>query len=103
MARVGDREQPLSANEREILARVRNFAPAQQELIIDLLDFLERRREFQAAAEPTGETFGEVAAEFIGCVDGGPGDLATSPNHMEGYGRTRSVVSLSMPVRWWRC
>jgi hypothetical protein len=29
----------------------------------------------------------DVMKKFCGIVDGGPGDLATNPKHMEGFGR----------------
>jgi Ribbon-helix-helix protein, copG family len=32
-------------------------------------------------------TLYDVAPHVIGCVSGGPGDLASNPKHMEGYGR----------------
>lgn len=32
-------------------------------------------------------SFGDAAREFVGCLDAGPGDLATNPKHLKGFGR----------------
>jgi hypothetical protein len=34
-----------------------------------------------------GLAFYDSAKDLIGCVDGGPGDLADNPKHMERYGK----------------
>lgn len=38
-------------------------------------------------APAEGTSFADAAREFIGCLDGGPGDLATNPRHLKGFGR----------------
>jgi predicted DNA-binding protein len=35
------------------------------------------------------DSFGELAKEYIGSLAGGPGDLATNPKHLKGYGTWR--------------
>jgi hypothetical protein len=40
-------------------------------------------------AAPARGSFAEAAREYIGCVSGGPGDLATNPKHMRDFGRWR--------------
>lgn len=40
-------------------------------------------------AGPERGSFGEMAADFIGTLSGGPGDLATNAKHMKGYGAWR--------------
>jgi hypothetical protein len=35
------------------------------------------------------DSFGELAKDYIGSLTGGPGDLATNPKHMKGYGTWR--------------
>lgn len=32
-------------------------------------------------------SFLEAASEFVGCLEGGPGDLATHKKHREGFGK----------------
>jgi predicted transcriptional regulator len=46
-----------------------------------LLRYLENgeQKDFVSAAD--------LAGDLIGCLDAGPGDLATNPKHMEGFGR----------------
>ncbi len=36
---------------------------------------------------PPPDSFAALAAEFIGCLDGGPSDLSTNPKYMEDYGK----------------
>lgn len=38
---------------------------------------------------PRGASFAEAAREYLGCVEGGPGDLATNPRHLVGLGSWR--------------
>ena len=38
---------------------------------------------------PMKGSFAEQAKKFIGAASGGPGDLATNPKHMEGFGAWR--------------
>jgi hypothetical protein len=37
--------------------------------------------------QPSPSSFAALAKEFIGCVKGGPPDLATNKKHMKGFGR----------------
>lgn len=39
------------------------------------------------AIKPRKGSFLEVARDLIGSLHGGPGDLATNPKHMEGFGK----------------
>lgn len=34
-----------------------------------------------------GASFADAARALIGSLDSGPGDLATNPKHLEGFGR----------------
>ena len=36
---------------------------------------------------PPPDSFAALAAEFAGCLDGGPPDLSTNPKYMEGFGK----------------
>lgn len=36
---------------------------------------------------PNQGSFAEAAKKYLGVVKGGPGDLATNPKHLEGFGR----------------
>ncbi len=45
------------------------------------------REAIERYAPEEGLSFAEAAREFIGSVDLGPGDLATNPKHLKGFGR----------------
>lgn len=45
------------------------------------------REAIERYAPDEGTSFSDVAREFIGCLDGGPGDLATNPKHLKDFGR----------------
>ena len=45
------------------------------------------REALERYAPGEGTSFADAAREFIGCLDGGPGDLATHPRHLKGFGR----------------
>ena len=45
------------------------------------------REAIERYAPAEGVSFADAAREFIGCLDGGPGDLATNPRHLKGFGR----------------
>ena len=42
---------------------------------------------FADEKRPIKGSFAELAGDLIGCIKGGPPDLATNPKYMEGYGR----------------
>lgn len=44
------------------------------------------RHALLAAVHPREVTMEELIGDLVGCVEG-PGDLATNPAHMEGFGR----------------
>ncbi len=45
------------------------------------------REALESYAPGEGLSFSEAARQFIGCLDGGPGDLSTNPKHLKGFGR----------------
>lgn len=58
-----------------------------QDLLIDFIQILKKRYR-EAPVEPEERTsFLEDAAEFAGCVEGGPGDLASNKKHLEELGK----------------
>ncbi len=38
-------------------------------------------------SQPMPGSFGERAQKYIGSLRGGPGDLATNPKHLKGFGK----------------
>jgi len=81
MVQAGDREK-------SIVEKVRSLAPEQQQAVLEFVEFLEYKAGQQAngGEQSQQRSFLEAAQEFIGCVDGGPGDLATNKQHMQGFG-----------------
>jgi hypothetical protein len=71
--------------------------PEKQVEVIDFIQFL-RSRKLQTMSQASHHTaqsgstsaqkgsFLERAKDLIGVVDGAPSDLATHPNHMQGFG-----------------
>ena len=61
-----------------------------QDLLVDFIQILKKRYP-ESAVENKSESnspisFLEDAQEFIGCLEGGTGDLATNKKHLEGFG-----------------
>lgn len=44
------------------------------------------REAIERYAPEEGASFADAAHEFIGSLDSGPGDLATNPRHLKGFG-----------------
>jgi hypothetical protein len=62
-----------------------------QYLLIDFIQIL-RKRYPEVTTQKTAKSdrpssFLEDASEFIGCLEGGPGDLATNKKHLESLGK----------------
>ena len=70
-----------------ILEKLQTLTPQQQQSVIDFIEFLqfkEEKKEF--TEEKNTVSLYEAAKEYIGCVDGGPGDLATNKDYLRGIG-----------------
>lgn len=79
---------PLS---QQVVEGLEALPEADQRQILDFVEFLKSKRQqsnerslVQESEEP--KSFAEVARASIGAVKG-PGDLATNPAYMEGYGQ----------------
>jgi len=62
--------------EKSIAEKVRALTPEQQQAVLEFVEF----REYEAGQQKNGEvrsqhSFLNATGEFVGCVDGGPGDL----------------------------
>lgn len=61
-----------------------------QDLLVDFIQILKKRfPETNTVNRHKSErslSFLEDAQEFIGCLEGGPGDLATNKKYLEGFG-----------------
>ena len=70
-------------DEKTILEKLQTLTPQQQQSVIDFIEFLQFKAEKKEITEEKNTvSFYEAAKEYIGCVDGGPGDLATNKEKM---------------------
>jgi hypothetical protein len=76
---------PLS---QQVVQGIEGLPEADQRQVLDFVEFLRVKRQ-QTEMQLSGKepkSFAEVARASIGAVKG-PGDLATNPAYMEGYGQ----------------
>lgn len=69
---------------------IRSLSEAERQLIYDFIQLLKKSHTLtvsHTSAPVSKPSFLEEAGEFIGCLEGGPGDLATNQTHMEGFGK----------------
>lgn len=74
----------------QIQSDIQTLPPEAQDLLIDFIQLLKKRYP-ETKTENTdvsleSRSFLEDAHEFIGCLEGGPGDLATNKKYLEGFG-----------------
>ncbi|MHC5824154.1 MAG: DUF2281 domain-containing protein [Nostoc sp.] len=78
--------------EQMIIDELKNLSPEKQQEVLSFIEFLQfkeikKQEKLQDKEKEKQVSFLEAAKEYIGCVDGGPGDLATNKKHLEAYGR----------------
>jgi hypothetical protein len=75
--------------------KMRSLPPEKQEEVLNFIEFLQsqiaQKNTNIEQIEPI--SFLETAQQFAGCVDGGPGDLATNKQYLEGLGTELSSES----------
>lgn len=68
--------------------KMRSLPPEKQQEVLDFIEFLQSQLAQKNITieqiEPI--SFLEAAQQFAGCVDGGPGALATNKQYLEGLG-----------------
>ena len=77
---------PATTHSQIILEKLNALTPQQQQEVIDFIEFLQFKAEKKELTEEKTISFYEAAKEYIGCVDGGPGDLATNKDYLRGIG-----------------
>ncbi|TRT84616.1 MAG: hypothetical protein EWV82_08200 [Microcystis aeruginosa Ma_AC_P_19900807_S299] len=77
---------PATTHSQTILEKLNALTPQQQQEVIDFIEFLQFKAEKKELTEEKTISFYEAAKEYIGCVDGGPGDLATNKDYLRGIG-----------------
>lgn len=84
-------------NLNQIQKDIQTLPPEAQDLLIDFIQLLKKRypetKTENTDVSPESRSFLEDAHEFIGCLEGGPGDLATNKKYLEGFG-TSLLISL---------
>lgn len=78
--------------EQIIIDECKKLSPEKQQEVIDFIQLLQykemhKQETLQDKEQEKQVSFLEAAKEFIGCIDAGPGDLATNKKYLEGLGR----------------
>ncbi|MEH2327677.1 hypothetical protein [Nostoc sp.] len=78
--------------EQMIIDEFKKLSTEKQQEVLNFIQFLQFKemQKQEIIEDKEGEkqiSFLEAAKEFIGCVNGGPGDLATNKKYLEGFGR----------------
>ena len=81
----------LAINKKDvILDNLETLTLEQQDTVLDFIEFLrykaQKQEEQQVEEKPPISAY-EAAKEFAGCVDFGPGDLATNKEYLKGMGK----------------
>jgi hypothetical protein len=64
------------------------LSEAEQKLLYDFIQLLKKNHALPSlATSMMRPSFLEEASEFVGCLEGGTGDLATNKAHMQGFGQ----------------
>jgi hypothetical protein len=71
--------------EEQVLEHLRTLPNLQQQEVLNFIIALSQR---PPAITPEGlsQSFTAAAHQYVGCLDGGPSDLSTNPEHMAGFG-----------------
>jgi Protein of unknown function (DUF2281) len=66
--------------------KMRSLPPEKQQEVLDFIEFLQSKLAQQNINQEHQEpiSFLTAAQQLAGCVDGGPGDLATNKQYLEG-------------------
>jgi hypothetical protein len=71
-----------------ILDKIQNLTPQQQQEVINFIEFLQfKAQNPQNIIQNKTNSFLENAKEYIGSVEGGPGDLATNKEYLKNMGK----------------
>lgn len=71
--------------EKKLLDKFRNLTIEQQQTIVDFVEFIDSKNHKSQESQEIS-AYDELQ-EFIGCVDGGNGDLATNKKYLQGFGK----------------
>ncbi len=73
-----------SAIDQIIAEKVKTLSPEKQQQVLDFVEFLQSKSPKVKFKHPDGTPMSvfEAAGDLVGCVDGGPGDLATNKEYL---------------------
>ena len=74
----------------KILEKLQSLTDYQQQEVLDFIEFLQSKTSSVEFKHPDGTPMSayEAADQFAGCVDGGPGDLATNKEYLKKIGKS---------------
>ena len=72
--------------EEQVLEHLRTLPSNQQQEVLNFILFLSQQRKNTLTAAAPSRSFASAAQHYIGSLDGGPSDLSTNPQYMEGFG-----------------
>lgn len=77
----------LAINKKDvILDNLEMLTVEQQDTVLEFIEFLRYQAKQQVEEKQPISAY-EAAQEFAGCVDFGPGDLATNKEYLKGMGK----------------
>ena len=71
--------------EEQVLEHLRTLPSNQQQEVLNFILFLSQQQNTLTPATQT-RSFTAAAQKYVGSLDGGPFDLSTNPQYMEGFG-----------------
>ncbi|AFZ14188.1 hypothetical protein Cri9333_3359 [Crinalium epipsammum PCC 9333] len=75
-------------NSQLMLNEFQNLSAAQQQEVIDFIQFLQYKAAQKNVSELRRISAYEAAQQWAGCVDSGLGDLSTNKDYLEGFGKS---------------
>ncbi len=72
--------------EEQVLEHLRALPSSQQQEVLNFILFLSQQRQNALTPDTPPRSFAAAAQHYIGSLDGGPSDLSTNPQYMEGFG-----------------
>jgi len=75
--------------EQTVVEKLKTLPPEKQQEVLDFVEFLQSRTDRKESNSQEAESVVSaltLAQKWAGCLEGGPPDLSTNKNYMDGYG-----------------
>jgi len=75
--------------EQTVVEKLKTLPPEKQQEVLDFVEFLQSRTDRKESNSQEAESVVSaltLAQKWTGCLEGGPPDLSTNKNYMDGYG-----------------